>query len=118
MERGSSVPMIAVVTPAASVILQYRSAAGLSQEEVSVALGVSPGAVSQWETGRSHPRRAKALRLDELLGAGGAITDALGYALPAGVDDQLERLTETVKRQGEILAELVEQVRELRAKSA
>lgn len=68
---------------AGAVILEHRERSKLSQDEVALALGVTEGAVSQWETGRAHPRRANALRLDALLKADGAITEALGYAAPS-----------------------------------
>ena len=52
-----------------SRIKRAREAAGLSQNDLAKSLGVTPGAVSQWETGYSGPKRglldslAKALNL-------------------------------------------------------
>jgi len=73
---------------------QLRAQRGLSQEDVAVEVGVSPGAVSQWETGRVSPRRATAILVDRLLAADGDLLRSFGYAVvspPAG-DDVLERV--------------------------
>lgn len=64
------------------MIRACREALDLTQEDVALALGVSFGAVSQWETGRTHPRRAVAYKLDGLLQGAGRIFGALGYAVP------------------------------------
>jgi transcriptional regulator with XRE-family HTH domain len=69
---------------AGAEIRQFREAGNYSQEDVALALNVTFGAVSQWETGRTHPRRGTAARLDKFLGAEGVILTALGYAMPTG----------------------------------
>ncbi len=46
-----------------------RVAAGLSQSEFAVPLGVSRATLSSWEVGRRRPRAAAALRLHALLAA-------------------------------------------------
>lgn len=67
---------------AGELVRRHREARGLSQPEVAAALRVSEGLPSQWENGRVAPRRANAMRLDDLLQAGGAILAAYGYARP------------------------------------
>lgn len=86
----------------------------MSQEELAIAVNVSPGMVSQWETGKAAPRRPRAMRIDQVLGAAGAVLDAFGYGTPVGVEDQLVALAEQVKRQAEMLEALTEQVALLR----
>lgn len=46
----------------------YRKAAGISQEELAARLGVSQVAISQWESGRTHPAFEKIIRLADILG--------------------------------------------------
>ena len=43
-----------------SVIVRFREHAGLSQNDVALALGVSQTTVSQWEMGTRHPRPRRA----------------------------------------------------------
>lgn len=64
------------------MIKRYREAGGHTLEDVALAVHLTFGAVSQWENGRTHPRRATAFKLDEFLQADGAIVAALGYARP------------------------------------
>lgn len=57
-------------------ITEYRKAKGLTQEQLAKLLGVTQGAVAQWENGLTHPafnmlpRLAAALGItvDELIG--------------------------------------------------
>jgi transcriptional regulator with XRE-family HTH domain len=53
---------------------RLREAAGLSLRELADAIGVEPGTLSRWETGRCRPRQRAALRwltiLDSLSSAG------------------------------------------------
>lgn len=65
------------------IIRTHREKRGYGQEDLGHALGRSFGAVSQWENNRVKPRRPTALRLDELLDAGGEILAALGYSSPS-----------------------------------
>lgn len=46
----------------------YRKAVGISQEELAAQLGVSQVAVSQWESGRTHPGFEKIIKLSDILG--------------------------------------------------
>ena len=58
-------------------IIEARKAKGLTQEQLAKILGVTQGAVSQWEKGISHPSyemlpkvaAALEITLDELIGA-------------------------------------------------
>lgn len=60
-------------------ILMARKAAGLTQEQLAARLGVTQGAIAQWENGITHPSyrvlkplsEALGLSLDELLSEGG-----------------------------------------------
>jgi transcriptional regulator with XRE-family HTH domain len=62
------------------IIKQARKAAGLSQERLAEMVGVSQGAVAQWEAGITHPSykvlkpltAALGITLDELVEAGDA----------------------------------------------
>ena len=46
----------------------YRKASGISQERLAELLGVTQGAVTQWECGRTHPGYTRLLKLADLLG--------------------------------------------------
>lgn len=91
---------------AGAVIREHRERANLSQEEVAAGLRVTYGAVSQWENGRTHPRRAIALKLDELLGAHGEVAGALGYVTPAPQTETARVLAEILERLAAVEAEL------------
>ena len=52
----------------AEKIYQARKKAGLSQEALADALGVTRQAVSKWETGKSSPRSDKLPLLAQILG--------------------------------------------------
>lgn len=49
-------------------IRELREKAGISQGELAKAMGVTQGAVSQWENGMSHPKIPLLKRLAETLG--------------------------------------------------
>lgn len=95
------------------MIRRYRELSELKQDELAAAVGVSFGAVSQWETGRTHPRRAIAMKLDQLLGAGGEIMGALGYAHPEDRTDEISLLRGLVQSQGRELTRLAGRVTKL-----
>lgn len=60
----------------------------LSQRALASALGVSPSAVSQWESGETSPRPEMASKLEAVLDlTDGALTRLLGY-LPSGVKSE------------------------------
>lgn len=50
-------------------IRQARTAAGLSIPDLAKVVGISPGAVSHWETGRHLPRRHRQVSIAEAVGA-------------------------------------------------
>ena len=81
--------------PAGGVIRRYREAAKLAQDELALAVGVTFGAISQYETGRTHPRRAVAVQIDRVLKANSAILLALGYA-PDSEDGNASLVTEPI----------------------
>lgn len=110
--------------PAAnSLIRGLRTAKQLTQRQLAAAVGVSPAAVGQWETGAETPKRVNALALDEVLEANGSLAAALGYQLttdaePAGtVGDLAERraLLDRVDALDRQVGELSDLVRELLA---
>lgn len=47
--------------------LRVRRDAGLSQSEIAGAIGVTPAAVSRWESGARTPRGAAGTRYGELI---------------------------------------------------
>lgn len=94
-----------------AAIKRYRLQQSMSQWDLAVALGVTNGAISQWETGRTKPRRSSAQRLDETLQAEGEILNAYGYAAGATRLDELVDLQERVERLETTVAELAAQVR-------
>ncbi len=53
--------------PAPRVARLVREEAGLTQEELASVLGVSAPAISRWEAGTRHPRRAVAAAYAEAL---------------------------------------------------
>ena len=60
--------------PLSEKIATLRKRAGLSQEQLSEALGVSRQAVSKWESGGAMPELDKIVQLSRVLGVS---TDAL-----------------------------------------
>lgn len=100
---------------AAETIKAWRERAGMTQAQVAAHLRVSEGAASQWETGRSTPTQARALRLDELLGAGGQIVEACGYTISLTPSDEVAELRQQVADLSEHVAHLTAQVAKLGA---
>lgn len=82
-----------------SLLKRLRAQQNYSQEHVAREIGVTLGAVSQWERGITNPRREKVEALDEMLTAGGALLRAFGYvesiSSPGAGDvaDRVESLT-------------------------
>lgn len=92
---------------AGEVLRRCREAHGLTQADVAAALRVSDGIVSQWEIGRVAPRQNKVMRLDDLLGADGAILAAYGYASELTLpDDALEARLARLEQQADKVAGL------------
>jgi transcriptional regulator with XRE-family HTH domain len=77
----------------------------MSQQDLAVAMGMSMPAVTQWETERIHPRRTTARKLDDILGAGGEIMNALGYLTEEA--DPVSQLRRVVAQQGRAIEELI-----------
>ena len=65
-------------------IKEFRKRAGLSQQDVAAALGVSRSAVAMWETGKSQPDSATLARLAALLQV--SADDLLGIPPLRGLD--------------------------------
>jgi transcriptional regulator with XRE-family HTH domain len=99
-----------------TVARRYRQARNLTQRQVASALGVSASAVAQWESGADVPRRANALRLDEVLDAAGAVAAAFGYTADdaATEPDRLELLRRLDALDARV-AELTELIKTLAA---
>jgi DNA-binding transcriptional regulator YiaG len=57
---------------APDAIRALRARLGMTRKQFSQALGVSPGAIFLWETGRSVPRRSSLARLKDLRARGAA----------------------------------------------
>ena len=49
-------------------IAALRKAKGMTQEQLAAALGISPPAVSKWETGAAEPSTSNLLALAKLYG--------------------------------------------------
>ena len=50
-----------------SLIREWRENAKLKQEDIGKALGVTQSAVSQWESGETHPRGKQLLKFAAML---------------------------------------------------
>ena len=50
-----------------SLIREWRENAALKQEDIGKALGVTQSAVSQWESGETHPRGKQLLKFAAML---------------------------------------------------
>lgn len=98
---------------AGEVVKDFRSRAELSRADIAVALRVTEGAVAHWERGRAHPRRDVAVRLDELLGADGAVIDAFGYSRPTNVASSLTEAMDQLRDQAAIVERLATEVEQL-----
>lgn len=70
------------------ILRRHRERTGVSMEELAQDVGVSEGAVWQWEAGRTTPRRAVALKVDQRLSANGDVARGFGYAPISPPDDQ------------------------------
>lgn len=55
---------------------EQREALHLSAREMAAAIPASPAAVCRWESGRTMPRPATALRLAKILGIASALEEA------------------------------------------
>lgn len=62
-------------------VRRLRNAKGLSQEKLARVVGVTMGAVAQWERGDYVPRHEHVEKLDDALEAGGEILASFGYAI-------------------------------------
>ncbi len=101
-----------LVVDGGATLKAWRGRQGkMSQMQLAVALGVSMPAVSQWERNINTPRREMAERIDEHLGAGGAVLAAFGYLNPPDDDDQQERLRSQVAELSEAVEALAAQVK-------
>ncbi len=96
---------------------EHRERIGISMEELAVDVSVSEGAVWQWEAGRTTPRRATALKVDQRLGAGGAVAEAFGYSTAPAEPVERNRTVEVSLLRAELEQERSErrsEVQELR----
>lgn len=72
-------------------IKKYRKSAGLTQENLAEAMGVSVGAVSKWESGSTAPELTVLAALAEFFET--SVDALLGYSAgPWGVENALERI--------------------------
>ncbi len=58
---------------------RLRALRGVSQHDLAVAVGVTDGAVSNYERGINTPRRRVAAQMDDHLRGDGAILEGFGY---------------------------------------
>ena len=81
-----------LVTDGGEALHRYRTEAGISQQGLAVALGVSVGMVSKWERGENVPRRDMAAAIDDHFDAAGELVRAFGYVKPSGDVAELREL--------------------------
>lgn len=93
---------------------RYRTLRGISQHDLAVAVGVTTGAISQYERAINTPRRKVAEAIDAQLTASGKVLEAFGYSTgdvtPSGgwvsleqhvrLQDQVESLAARVQELG------------------
>ncbi len=73
--------------PAPASLRALREAAGLSQWQLAVRLGVTEGAVSRWEAGDRQPNARYLADLARLIGAGSVDTVLAALAAPPAARD-------------------------------
>ncbi len=103
-----------------------REASGLSQRGVARALGVSPGAVSQWELAQTAPRPATVVKLERTLGLEAGTLGRLLGQLPAdAAAPRVSSVAEAIQadarlgdRERELLLAMYRQLVKQRAASA
>jgi transcriptional regulator with XRE-family HTH domain len=66
--------------PTPKTIRELRTEHGLSQAQLAASLGVTPGSVYMWETGRRRPSEVPLRALAEVFGIG---TDEIALIEPA-----------------------------------
>lgn len=59
---------------------RMREAAGLSQIQLALRMGVSQGTIARWERGGRTPQAANLIKLAQILGCG--VDELLGLAAP------------------------------------
>ena len=86
------------------VLQQARSEAGVSQRELARLVEVSPGAVSQWETGETAPREETTVALERVLKLDpGSLGSLLGYVpAAAGVERAAVSVAEAVEADSQL----------------
>lgn len=83
---------------AGEILRSLRNAGRHSQAQVAMAAGITEGAVSQFETGRTSPSLNTAVKIDAYLDADGRVLKAFGYVLPTSpeIAEQLNALQQRV----------------------
>lgn len=75
---------------AGQLLKELRSTLDVSQLQLAVAIGVTPGAISQIETGKTSPKRETAQKIDDALKAGGQVMRIFGFSEPVrGLDPEV-----------------------------
>ena len=99
---------------------RWRRERGGSQHDLAVAVGLTAGAISQFERGMHTPRRRVVEAIDSHLDAGGELLIAFGYVTPqhdgdvAELRQQVADLTQMVTDLGATVATLGAEVARLR----
>lgn len=68
MSNGRRLAGRSDIDPVMNYLIKHRVRSRITQEEVAVALGVSKGAVSHWETGRVNPSLTQARQYARVVG--------------------------------------------------
>lgn len=103
----------AVSSAAKDLMKKRREDLGLSQLQLANAVGVTPGAISQIETGKITPKRETAQRIDDELRASGAVLEAFGFVTPAAAPEWVP--LEQHKDLAAKVEDLIQQVQDLTA---
>jgi len=111
---------VSSVASGTETLKRWRRERGASQHDLAVAVGLTAGAISQFERGIHTPRRRVVEAMDSHLHAGGELLVAFGYVTPqhdgelAELRQQVADLTQMVTDLGATVATLGAEVARLR----
>lgn len=77
-------------------LLDLRKSRGYSQAQVAMKLGISQGAISQWEHGTTVPAAEQLLSLADMYGI--SVDELLGRSAPEQQEDDAWKLRERLRR--------------------
>lgn len=95
----------------------WRAERGLSRKALANELGVSPGSIYQWESGKSQPRASTLAKMREVIQAKGLASPARPRRAVGGGDPQQAERAAAIEAAGLALAALI-RAQELDAEEA